>query len=61
MEMKKKEKKKNLHATILMTCRQSEHQLFEIPTNVSYVFFRPDTSILRALALKSPAGLVSFG
>lgn len=27
----------------------------------SYVFFRPDTSILRAVALKSPAGLVSFG
>lgn len=54
-------KKKNTRYTIPMTCRQSEHQLFEIPTNVSYVFFRPDTSILRALALKSPAGLVSFG
>ena len=32
-----------------------------VTQNGPCVFFRPDTSILRAVALKSPAGLVSFG
>lgn len=44
---------------------RNQYRLSKIPKNVTqngfYIFFGPDTSILRAVALKSPGGLVSFG